>query len=304
MRFNHEYVGTEHILLALVKEGGGVGARALKNLHVDLRMVRLQVDKLIKSAPKMIVTSPLAQTPRAKKVLEYAVDESRQLRDRHVGTEHLLLGLLREDYGVAAQILINLSLNLEMVRNEVVGIMEGSRDDQSHAHTVSHRADASMPELSESQSPQNSSLSTGRDENTITTGFGLVLLPQTDQFRSLFDDVITPAVLANNLNAVWAEDIFNPGVMLPRLWHLIRSARVIVADVSGHDANVMFGMGICYALQRLPILLVRDRAELPFCFRDCREVQYTPDLTDTEDLKCRLSYTIERFLVLNPPPPA
>ncbi len=122
-RFNHEYIGTEHILLGLVKEGSGVGANVLKNLDVDLRKVRLEVEKLVKSGPDMVTMGKLPQTPRAKKVIEYAIEEARNLNHNYVGTEHLLLGLLREHDGVAAQVLMNLGLRLEEVREEVLNLL-------------------------------------------------------------------------------------------------------------------------------------------------------------------------------------
>ena len=122
-RFNHEYIGTEHILLGLVKEGSGVGANVLKNLDVDLRKVRLEVEKLVKSGPDMVTMGKLPQTPRAKKVIEYAIEEARNLNHNYVGTEHLLLGLLREHEGVAAQVLMNLGLKLEEVREEVLNLL-------------------------------------------------------------------------------------------------------------------------------------------------------------------------------------
>jgi len=122
-RFNHEYIGTEHILLGLVKEGSGVGANVLKNLDVDLRKVRLEVEKLVKAGPEMVTMGKLPQTPRAKKVIEYAIEEARNLNHNYVGTEHLLLGLLREHDGVAAQVLMNLGLKLEEVREEVLNLL-------------------------------------------------------------------------------------------------------------------------------------------------------------------------------------
>jgi len=122
-RFNHEYIGTEHILLGLVKEGSGVGANVLKNLNVDLRKVRLEVEKLVKSGPDMVTMGKLPQTPRAKKVIEFAIEEARNLNHNYVGTEHLLLGLLREHEGVAAQVLMNLGLKLEEVREEVLELL-------------------------------------------------------------------------------------------------------------------------------------------------------------------------------------
>jgi len=122
-RFNHEYIGTEHILLGLVKEGSGVGANVLKNLEVDLRKVRLEVEKLVKSGPDMVTMGKLPQTPRAKKVIEYAIEEARNLNHNYVGTAHLLLGLLREQDGVAAQVLMNLGIKLEEVREEVLNLL-------------------------------------------------------------------------------------------------------------------------------------------------------------------------------------
>ncbi len=122
-RFNHEYIGTEHILLGLVKEGSGVGANVLKNLDVDLRKVRLEVEKLVKAGPEVVMMGKLPQTPRAKKVIECAIEEARSLNHNYVGTEHLLLGLLREHDGVAAQVLMNLGLKLDEVREEVLNLL-------------------------------------------------------------------------------------------------------------------------------------------------------------------------------------
>jgi ATP-dependent Clp protease ATP-binding subunit ClpC len=122
-RFNHEYIGTEHVLLGLVKEGSGVAANVLKNLDVDLRKIRLEVEKLVQSGPEMVTMGKLPQTPRAKKVIEYSMEEARNLNHNYVGTEHILLGLLREQEGVAAQVLMNLGLKLEEVREEVLNLL-------------------------------------------------------------------------------------------------------------------------------------------------------------------------------------
>ncbi|MDA0589259.1 MAG: ATP-dependent Clp protease ATP-binding subunit [Planctomycetota bacterium] len=122
-RFNHEYIGTEHVLLGLVKEGSGVAANVLKNLEVDLRRIRNEVEKIVQSGPDMVTMGKLPQTPRAKKVIEYAMEEARNLNHNYVGTEHLLLGLLRESEGVAAQVLMNLGLKLEDVREEVLNLL-------------------------------------------------------------------------------------------------------------------------------------------------------------------------------------
>jgi ATP-dependent Clp protease ATP-binding subunit ClpC len=133
-RLNHEYIGTEHILLGLVKEGSGVGANVLRNLDVDLRKVRLEVEKLVRAGPEMVTMGKLPQTPRAKKVIEYAIEEARNLNHNYVGTEHLLLGLLREHDGVAAQVLMNLGLKLEEVREEVLNLL-GASNEQREENT-------------------------------------------------------------------------------------------------------------------------------------------------------------------------
>jgi ATP-dependent Clp protease ATP-binding subunit ClpC len=127
-RFNHEYIGTEHILLGLVKEGSGVAANVLKNLDIDLRRIRLEVEKIVQAGPDMVTMGKLPQTPRAKKVIEYSIEEARNLNHNYVGTEHLLLGLLREQEGVAAQVLINLGLKLEDVREEVLNLLGHNMD--------------------------------------------------------------------------------------------------------------------------------------------------------------------------------
>jgi ATP-dependent Clp protease ATP-binding subunit ClpC len=117
------FTGTEHILLGLIKEGSGVAANVLKNLEVDLRKIRLEVEKLVQSGPDMVTMGKLPQTPRAKKVIEYSMEEARNLGHNYVGTEHILLGLLREQEGVAAQVLMNLGLKLEEVREEVLSLL-------------------------------------------------------------------------------------------------------------------------------------------------------------------------------------
>lgn len=122
-RFNHEYVGTEHILLGLVKEGSGVAANVLRSLNIDLIKFRREVEKIIQSGPDMVTMEKLPLTPSAKQVIEYAVEESLGFRHGYVGTEHLLLGLLREQDGIAAKILTNLGATLEAARNEVVCLL-------------------------------------------------------------------------------------------------------------------------------------------------------------------------------------
>ena len=124
-RFNHNYIGTEHILLGLVREGDGVAAKVLSNLGVDLDKVRSAVEFIIGRGERT-VSGEIGLTPRAKRVIELAVDEARRLNHNYIGTEHILLGLLREGEGVAAGVLESLGVSLEKVRTETVRLLSQS----------------------------------------------------------------------------------------------------------------------------------------------------------------------------------
>jgi ATP-dependent Clp protease ATP-binding subunit ClpC len=175
-RFNHEYIGTEHILLGLVKEGSGVGANVLKNLDIDLRKVRLEVEKLVKPGPEMVTMGKLPQTPRAKKVIEYAIEEARNLNHNYVGTEHLLLGLLREHDGVAAQVLMNLGLKLDQVREEVLNLLGAGTETDDAGGGAGGARDASPSSgagrASEQPSESGSSARGGKSKTPALDSFG------------------------------------------------------------------------------------------------------------------------------------
>jgi ATP-dependent Clp protease ATP-binding subunit ClpC len=121
-RFQHNYIGTEHLLLGLVREGDGVAAKVLSNLGVDLNKVRSAVEDIIGRGDR-IVLGEIGLTPRAKKVIELAFDEARRLNHHYIGTEHLLLGLVREGEGIAAGVLESLGVNLEKVRTQTIQVL-------------------------------------------------------------------------------------------------------------------------------------------------------------------------------------
>lgn len=123
-RLNHNYLGTEHVLLGLLKLGQGVAVNVLKNLNIDFETVRGEVEKLVGYGPEIQVYGDPALTGKVKKVFEYANEEAANLNHNYVGTEHLLLGLLRQTDGVAAQVLENLNVNLKEVRKEVLKELE------------------------------------------------------------------------------------------------------------------------------------------------------------------------------------
>jgi ATP-dependent Clp protease ATP-binding subunit ClpC len=122
-RFNHDYIGTEHILLGLIREGEGVAAAVLQKLGLSLENIRLEVEKLVQPGPTTQIIGDIPFTPRAKKALELAAEEARSLGHNYIGTEHLLLGLIREGEGIASQVLLNLGLDLNTVRNEVMELL-------------------------------------------------------------------------------------------------------------------------------------------------------------------------------------
>jgi ATP-dependent Clp protease ATP-binding subunit ClpC len=122
-RFNHDYIGTEHILLGLIREGEGVAATVLQKLGLSLENIRLEIEKLVQPGPTTQIIGDIPFTPRAKKALELSAEEARSLGHNYIGTEHLLLGLIREGEGIASQVLLNLGLDLNTVRNEVMELL-------------------------------------------------------------------------------------------------------------------------------------------------------------------------------------
>ncbi len=126
-RFNSEYIGTEHLLLGIVKEGSGMAASVLKSLNINLRTIRLEVGKLVKSGYEVVTTEKLPRTPQAEKVIESTIEESRNFNHNYIGTEHLLLGLLRESDDLAVQVLMNLGVKLEDVREMITDLLDSEK---------------------------------------------------------------------------------------------------------------------------------------------------------------------------------
>jgi ATP-dependent Clp protease ATP-binding subunit ClpA len=127
---NHNYIGTEHILLGLIHEGEGVAAKALESLGISLEAVRQQVEEIIGQG-QQAPSGHIPFTPRAKKVLELSLREALQLGHNYIGTEHILLGLIREGEGVAAQVLVRLGANLNRVRQQVIELLHGKEPESA-----------------------------------------------------------------------------------------------------------------------------------------------------------------------------
>src|SRR4026208_1398474 len=148
-RLHHKYVGTEHILLGLIREGEGVAATVLQNLSVELDDVQQKIEETVKKGKAAQATGPdLPYTSRAKKVLELAMSEARELNHSYVGTEHLLLGLIREEKGIAAQVLVDAGLSLDGARRETVRLLGsevGNRFPASESGRTMKFSDAEYP---------------------------------------------------------------------------------------------------------------------------------------------------------------
>src|SRR3978361_2041431 len=145
-RLHHEYVGTEHILLGLIREGEGVAAAVLQNLSVDLDEIQQKIEETVKKGKAAQTTGPdLPYTSRAKKVLELAMSEARELNHSYVGTEHLLLGLLREEKGIAAQVLTDTGVNLDAARAETLRLL-GNEMPQAQAGGTADKGGSSQPQ--------------------------------------------------------------------------------------------------------------------------------------------------------------
>ncbi|MBL8859667.1 MAG: ATP-dependent Clp protease ATP-binding subunit [Planctomycetes bacterium] len=160
-RFNHEYLGTEHILLGLVQEGSGVAANVLKNMSIDLNKIRSEVEKIVKTGPSMVTMGQLPFTPRAKKVLELSMEEAGNLGHNYIGTEHLLLGLIKENEGIAAQVLLNLGVKLEDVREEVLDFLGADSNEEEEDETPVQEGAPAQGQNTKSKTPALDSF--GRD---------------------------------------------------------------------------------------------------------------------------------------------
>src|SRR5215210_4239830 len=139
-RFNHNFVGTEHLLLGLIKLGQGVAVNVLQKMGLDLETVRMEVEKQVGTGPDQKMIGNIPYTPRVKKVLALAAKEAKSLNHSYVGTEHILLGLLREGDGVAARVLKNLDVDIEQTRQEILKELDPNfTPPESESDSPSHK---------------------------------------------------------------------------------------------------------------------------------------------------------------------
>jgi ATP-dependent Clp protease ATP-binding subunit ClpC len=168
-RFNHNFVGTEHLLLGLIKLGQGVAVNVLQKLGLDLETVRMAVEKAVGTGPDQKMIGNIPYTPRVKKVLALAAKEAKNLNHTYVGTEHILLGLLREGDGVAARVLKDLDVDIEQTRQEILKELDpnfaSGEDSQSGGGTVRAAAGENARKKRRGQNPRLEGLWPRPDRN-------------------------------------------------------------------------------------------------------------------------------------------
>ncbi|HYU38147.1 MAG TPA: Clp protease N-terminal domain-containing protein [Gemmatimonadales bacterium] len=173
-RLGHEYVGTEHILLAIIREGEGVAQAVLTNLNVDLEEISRRIEETVKKGKAAVPARPdLPYTSRAKKVLEFSMSEARELNDKYVGTEHLLLGVLREEKGIGALVLTEAGVTLEAARSEVVRML---RTEMPEVSATTPPVTPPVPYTPDARGSLQLALQEARDLKAASLGPELLLL--------------------------------------------------------------------------------------------------------------------------------
>ena len=173
-RFNNEHIGTEHILLAIIQEGEGIASQVFKNLEIDTLNIKKDISDIIRTGTGMAVMEKLPQTPRSKRVIELAIESSKELGDNYIGTGHILLGIIQERDGFAAQVLLNYGLDFEIAKKEIINLRYSEKDiPKTRAKYVTRIADGDHPESIETVL-----------ESLDKDGYDLIsILPKTFSFK-------------------------------------------------------------------------------------------------------------------------
>lgn len=240
-RFQHNYIGTEHLLLGLVREGDGVAAKVLANLGIELHKVRSAVEFIIGRGDR-IVLGQISLTPRAKKVIELAVDEARRLNHHYIGTEHLLLGLAREGEGIAAGVLSSFGIDLMKLRTATIQILSSTQATKTAQASDQSRVQPVQPETQSGASERSSApMNKGRDRfNKFTERARRVLnLAQEESQRFQHNYIGTEHLLLGLVregDGVAAKVLTNLGVKLEDVRKAVefiigRGDRIVLGEV-------------------------------------------------------------------------
>jgi hypothetical protein len=294
LRLHHDHIGTEHILLGLIQEGSGVAANVLKSLGVDFERLRLEVGAYVKAGRQVVTMSQLPFTPRAKVVLELAMEEASRLSHNYIGSEHLLLGLIKEQKGIAARALTSHGVDLAATRAEVIAFLDSATDTPARRLDVVEHEGAFRDEPGDEVARFELRLLAKLVAPfglAIRVGLAYVIVPSDVRGEQLFRDALLPALGKLGLEVVRAPDLGAPGADLAPAWrHLCVAEFVLIAP--GKSADASYLLGLSHGIGRCPILLIESEAELLPCMRSLPWVTYGPG---TEGL-ARLAVDLERHL--------
>ena len=301
---SHNYVGTEHLLLGLIGERGGVAAKVLANLGVDINNVRSAVEFIVGRGARP-VTDEIGLTPRAKTVIELAAGEARSLGHRYVGTEHLLLGLVREGEGIGWGVLESLGVTLEEARGEVsrvlalaqpgpgragliarAPIIGGWNASRSYSDLAALRNAVAHRGVAADEAPFVPMRARRMSVAPIFGGRGFVvddllcfvLMPFADELGPVYKDHIKEVVEQCGLQCVRADDVFEPGQIMEQIWGLMNRAKLVIVDLTGKNPNVFYELGVVHTLGKPVILMTQSEDDVPFDVRHLRHIlyEYTP----------------------------
>lgn len=303
LRLNHEYIAPEHMLLGIVEEGTGVAANVLKNMGVDLAAVRAEVERIVEPGKSQVTMGQLPFTPGGKRVLERSLEEASQFGHNYIGTEHVLLGLLRDTDGLAGRALRQLGVSLDTVRAEVLEFL-GEGPDTERGTPGGER-----PGRGGRSALQDAVVNALRRTREIVPGSAFVVLPPAPDRRSadpddrasaLHRDVIVPALRDAGASDVRSSRDPGPDEVVVRVAERLRRAHVLIVVADGRDPEVHFALGLALGLGCAPIVLAGLAEDLP---SDLRAAPFLPlafDAADRGALREQLTASVRRLLGQSP----
>ena len=293
-RLHHSYIGTEHLLLGMMLEEGGVAGRVLHDLGLEQGRVEEIVKRLTRGTTRTLGRQ-IDLSPGTKHVLELAVDEARRMGHHYIGTEHLLLGLVRQSDGVAIDVLKQLGISAEEVRRQVRRVLQESpaaqlaRDDSARppVPNVKTLAAQGIFNMRPMFGPTIPDASFQCDV--------YMMMPHLDTLQPVYDEHVKPVVESYDLTIKRADDFFSSHDMIREIWTCIFNATFVIADCTGQNANVFYELGIVHTLGKPFILLTQNINDLPFVVRGRRALVYEPTPDGLAALTEKLRLAIEQI---------